>query len=278
MEFDFEKSGTVADINTVPEAYRSLYVETDGQDGNKVFTISDTAKGIVEAYVGTSKALNKARTDLKDANAESASRRVTKNSVLEFVNGLGVDGSVDEEDPLNTLKAHIDELTGKVKGGKDLKINLEKIKADHQRALDEAVAAKDQDVVVMRGTLERYLVDQSATEALAESKGSVQLLLPHVKAHTKVVQDGDDYVVRVVDAQGDFRSDGKGGFMSVKDLVAEMKTQETFGRAFESESSGGTGARPGSMQQRGTHRTDEPKSSTDKIAAGLKSGNYGRGQ
>lgn len=274
--FDFEQSSTVADLNTVPEEYRGLYVEADGDNGNKVFTISDTVKGLVTAYVGTNKALTKARGDLKNANEESASRRVTKKSVVEFANSLGIE-HVDEDTPLEALKAYVDDLVGQVKGGKELKINLDKIKGDHERALNEAVSAKEQELTLMRGTLERYLVDQSATAALASAKGSVDLLLPHVKAHTKVVRDGEDYVVRVVDAQGDFRTDGKGGMLTVAGLVAEMKTQEAFGRAFESEQKAGNGIPPGSTHQR-QHRQDEPKSSVDKISAGLSKGNYVRGR
>lgn len=275
MEFDFEKNGTVSDLNAVPEAYRGLYVEKDGEDG-KVYSIADTVKPLVDAYAGTNKALNEARGNLKKANEESASRRVTKKAVVDFAKELGIE-EVDESEPLGALKAHIDGLVEKVKGGQDIRINLDKIKQDHQKALAEAVASKDGEIAKKDAALTRYLVDQAATAALAQAKGSVELLLPHVKAHTKVVQDGDDYVVRVVDSAGDFRSNGKGGFMSVNDLVAEMKTQETFGRAFESEASGGTGAKPGSMHQR-QQREGEPKSSVDKISAGLAKGQHGRGR
>lgn len=275
MEFDFEKSGTVEDINTVPEAYRGLYVETDGEDG-KVFTIADSAKGIVEAYVGTNKALSEARTNLKTANAESASRRVTKKAVVDFAKELGIE-DVSDDEPLGSLKAHIDSLVDKVNGGEEIKINLDKIKREHEQRVAEVAQASEQKVVKMQGALERYLVDQAATAALASAKGSVDLLLPHVKSHTKVVQDGEDFVVRVVDSAGDFRSNGKGGFMTVGDLVAEMKTQETFGRAFESETPSGTGANPGSMSQRRPNDA-EPKSATDKISAGLTKGQYSKGR
>jgi hypothetical protein len=275
MEFDFDKNGQVADLNTVPEVYRGVYVESEGADGSKVYKVSDSVRGIVEAYSGTARALSKARTDLKAANDESAGRRVTKKAVMDFAKELGVE-DVSEDEPLSSLKGHIEELVKKVKGGKDIQINLDKIKADHDKRVAEVSAQSQEQVVKMQGALERYLVDQAATAALAEMKGSIQLLLPHVKAHTKVVQDGEEYVVRVVDAQGDFRSNGKGGFMTVKDLVAEMKTLDTFGRAFDSETAGGTGSPPGVMHQRRPGNEAEPKSSTDKIAAGLSKGNYSR--
>jgi hypothetical protein len=277
MEFDFSKHGTVDTLDTVPETYRGLYAEAAAEDGKKVFKISDAAKGIVEAYTGTNGALVKARGDLKAANEESASRRVTKKSVLELAKGLGIE-DVNEDEPIGSLKTFVDGLVEKVKGGADIKINLDKIKQDAEKRLAEAIEGERAKNVKMQGALERYLIDQQATSALAGAKGSVELLLPHVKAHTKVVADGEDYVVRVVDPQGDFRSDGKGGFMTVAGLVAEMKTQEAFGRAFESEKATGTGARPGSMERPVRRDPNADMSATDKIAAGLKKGSYGRGQ
>lgn len=270
--FDFAKNLTVADIATVPENYRGLYAEVE-ENGTKVFRISDTAKGIVEAYIGTNDALAKSRGDLSKANAESASRRVTKQGVLELLKSFGAEG-VSEDDPLESLKAHLEGLVSQVKNGKDIKINFDKIKADHARALSEAVATKDVENAKMKGALERYLVDQAATAALAAAKGSIQLLLPHVKEHAKVVQDGEDFVVRVVDQQGDFRVDGKGGFMSVADLVTEMKTQEGFNRAFESEAAPGSGAKPGSQNRVVTQRAEDSMSATDKISRGLQKGQY----
>lgn len=270
MEFDFTKNAEVSDLSTVPEPYQGIYVEDTGEDGNPVYRIADNAKPLVDAYTGTAKSLNETRNHLKEANAESAKRRVTGKALTEFMTDLGIE-EIDEENPINTLRGHIDDLVAKVEGGKDIKINMDKIKAEHDRRVQEVAENADQKVQKMQGALERYLVDQAATAALADAKGSVRLLLPHVKAHTRVVQDGEDYVVRVVDAQGDFRSDGKGGFMTVADLVTEMKTQEEFGRAFESATPGGNGAPPGGGGGR-MPRREEPKSSIDKISAGLQRG------
>lgn len=275
MEFDFEKHSTLPNLDAVPEGYRALYSEAD-VDGKKVFRISDQARGIVEAYVGTNKALTKSRADLKAANDESASRRVTKKAVVDMAKALGVE-EVDENEPLTALKGYVEGLAEKVRGGQEVKINLAKIQQDYDKRLGEANTLSEAKLTKMQGALERYLVDQAATAALAAAKGSVDLLLPHVKKHTKVVAEGDEYVVRVIDAQGDARSNGKGGFMNVNDLVAEMKTQAAFGRAFDSETPSGTGARPGSMQQRPS-KSDEPKDAISKISAGLAKGQYSKGR
>lgn len=94
-------------------------------------------------------------------------------------------------------------------------------------------------------TVEGLLVDAVATAALAEAKGSVELLLPHVKAHARVKEADGKFTVEVVDAAGNGRiADAKGSPMGIKDLVAEMRQSETFARAFEGEGHSGSGKQP----------------------------------
>jgi hypothetical protein len=63
--------------------------------------------------------------------------------------------------------------------------------------------------------------------------------------------------------------------MGVGGLVAEMKTQEKFGRAFESEAAKGAGTTPGSMN-RSTMRAgvqgEQSLTPTQKIGIGLRKG------
>ncbi len=232
MEFDFVANATVDSLDAVPENYRGLYAEKDGK-----FAITDVAKGIVEAYTGVNTALKTAEGVKKTANNEAAERRVALKAWDELTEGLGV-----EDKSAAGLQAHIAELVAKAKNGEEVKINLDKINKDAERRIGEVTVAKDKEIAAKDSALVRFLVDQAATQALAEVNGSVALLLPHVKAQTKVIQDGDDYVVRVVDTAGDVRPNGKGGFMSVKDVVVEMKESVEFGRAFESDGRTGSGA------------------------------------
>ncbi len=275
MSFDFETNNSVADIDTVPENYRGLYVEGQNDAGEKVFIISDVAKGLVADYIGTNKSLVQTRADKKAASDESASRRVTKKSVVDFVSNLGVEG-VDEEEPLAALTGYITDLTEQVKGGKQIKVDLDKIRAESKRLLDEAVAVEVAKTGKMQGALERYLVGQAASNAIADAKGSRELLLPIVKERVRVVQDGEDFVVRVVDVDGDFRSDGAGGWMGVAGLVAELKTSENYARAFESEAPAGTGIKPGAPTQK-TPRQTSDLTPAQKIAQGLSKGQHRRG-
>lgn len=275
MPFNFEENANVTDINTVPENYRGLYEEGQNSEGAKVFKISGAAAGIVADYIGTNKSLVQSRADKKAASDESASRRVTAKSVIDFTRNLGID-DVDENEPLTSLTTFISDLTDQVKGGKQIKVDLDKIRNESKRLLSEAVAVEIAKTGKMQTSLERYLVGEAAGAAISDAKGSRELLLPIVKEQVRVIQDGDDFVVRVVDGDGDVRSDGAGGWMGIAALVAEMKTNERYARAFESETPAGTGTKPGSMTQKTVRQTTD-LTPAQKIASGLAKGQHIRG-
>jgi len=96
----------------------------------------------------------------------------------------------------------------------------------------------------MRSALERHLVDAAATAEIAAARGVPALLLPHVRAAAKVVEEGGDYVVRVVDAQGEPRVNQRGEYLSLSDLVGEMRQAAAFARAFEGSGTTGSGTPP----------------------------------
>jgi len=259
MKFDFPE--TVADGSTIPEEYKGLYTEANGS-----FTLSENVRGLAKAYVSTDTALERARADKTTASNESAQRRQALKAFEDAAAELGIDPG---DDLVTAYKTHFSDLADQVKGGKDMKVNLDKIREDHQKALAEAIGNKDKEVNMMQGTLERYLVDREAEEALKQAKArSLVVMLPHVKQHVKVVREGDEYIARVVDAQGDFRSNGKGGFMGIGDLVTELKANADFAPNFESESPGGTGTKPGTTNRTPPKQGDD-RNAVDKIAAGL---------
>lgn len=275
MEFDFEKNATVETIDTVPEQYRGLYTEITEGDNTGKFGVADHAKGIVKSYIGVNQSLLKARADKKTSSDESATRRIVTKQFEDMASEMGLD--VSEENVLaDVFSAHIAELTASVKGGKQIKIDLDKVKKEYETKQAEAIGVKDAEIVELRGDLHATKVSDVATAAITAAKGSVELLKPIVERACKVVKEDGRYVVRVVDAQGDFRSDGAGGWMGVKELVAELKASESYARAFDSETPGGSGSKPGSMKQTPGRQTPE-MTSTQKIAQGLKKGQHKHG-
>jgi len=273
MEFTFKENTTVADINGVPEKYRGLYAAGEGDNEGK-FTLIPAAAGVVADLLGNQETLSGVRNDKKKVTDENAERRLASKAIEEFALSVGLEAG--DDGMMAALKVFVDDLQGQIKGGKEIKINMEKVNAEADRRVATVTETKDGELAEMRAALSKHLISDAASRALAEHKGSIDLLLPHVLASCKMVRkDSGDYGVTVLDAQGDARLDSAGGFLGVGGLVAEMKTQEKFGRAFESEAVKGSGTTPGSMSRttvRPGMQGSENLSPTQKIAIGLKKG------
>lgn len=273
MEFDFEANGTVESIDTVPEKYRGLYAEGADDNAGK-HILSDAAKGLVADYLGVSKTLAGVRVDKKKVGDENAERRIATKAVDDFAASIGLD--VGDDGVVVALKTFVEDLQGQVKGGKEIKINLDKVQAEADKRVATVTETKDAELTDMRGALHKHLISDAASRALAEHKGSMDLLLPHVVNACKVVRNPDtgEYAVTVLDDEGASRFDSAGGLMGVAGLVAEMKTKEKFERAFDSEAKPGTGAKPGSMNRpvMKTGAGDRELSPTEKIRIGLQKG------
>ena len=219
MEFDFEKNSTVDDIAVVPEEYRGVYVK--GEDGK--YAIGDAYKAVVGAVVGFSKTV-------KNVRKENDTLRRGQVDLAPW-KGLGAVLNVDGDVTPEALKTAAESLIEKAKNGGEFKTNLAKMKEDMERAQATALAAKDTELTAMQTTLTKHMVTSAAVQAIAEEKGTPALLLPLISERARVVKDSDGaYVVRVFDDAGEARGDGKGGFMTVAQLVKEMKGSKELDR------------------------------------------------
>ena len=79
------------------------------------------------------------------------------------------------------------------------------------------LAKREESAKTLRAQLERHLVDAAAATALAAAEGNTELLMPHVKAKTKVIEENDEFVVRIVDAAGNPRVNATGEFLGSPD-------------------------------------------------------------
>lgn len=273
MEFTFKENATVDALESVPERYRGLYAAGEGDNEGK-FSLIAAAQGLVADHLSQTETLLGVRNDKKKVGDENAERRLASKAIEEFAQSVGLE--VGDEGHLAALTTFVDDLREQIKGGKEIKINMDKVNTEADRRIAAITESKDGELTEMRSALSRHLISDAASRALAEHKGSIDLLLPHVLAACKMVRkDNGDYSVTVLDAQGDARLDSAGGFMGVSGLVGEMKTQERFGRAFESEAGAGAGTKPGSMNRstvRSGQQDMENLSPTQKIAIGLKKG------
>jgi len=275
--FDFSKNKIVESLDAVPEQYRGVYVEeTEGENAGN-FVISPAASGIIADLTGAQSTIETLRNQKKDANDESASRRVALSEYNDLMEGLGLE---EDKRTVDGLRSHIDSMAAAAGNASELKNSLESVRKEmkdaHKAEVDAIIAKAEQKEGKLTGALNRALIGDAARQALAEAKGSAELLMPHIQSVARIEESPEtgEYGVRVIGADGETRFNGSGQPMSVSDLVGEMKTNESFARAFESESPSGSGAPAGAGRRSSAPaRSDgSEKTANQKITAGLDSG------
>lgn len=219
----------VETIDAVPEAMRGLYAENDGKFILQVEPVDGFA---LEDVSGLKSTLGK----------EMTRRKALEKDVLKFKD-------IDPDKAREAL-AKLEEL-GNIDPTKEAdKIANTKFEAAKAQLLERhngELQTRDGKIGKLTKTVENLLIDQAATAALADAKGSVDLLLPHVQRHTRVRENDDGtFAVEVVDKAGNARiGNGKGDPMTIKELVQEMRQSDAFGRAFEGSGQSGGGTPPG---------------------------------
>lgn len=215
-------------LDGVPEALRPAYREADGKF---VLNVKQKDGWALEDVSGLKTALGKERTA-----RETLERQVVKFKDL-------------DPDKAREALAKLEEIAQIDPAKEADKIANTKFEAAKAQLLEKhggEISSRDERIAHLTKTVESLLIDQAATAALAEAKGSVELLLPHVRAHTRVKEADGKFTVEVVDKDGNVKiADAKGAPMDIKGLVAEMRQSETFGRAFEASGQSGSGKQPG---------------------------------
>lgn len=215
---------TKAEYDSLDEGIRGLYEEKDGSYQLAVDGIEDTS-GLKSAL----QAERKARSDFEKMAKQYQGLGMTPEEITELVKAR------EEAE----------------RGNLEKKGEWDKLKAQLLESHKKEITAREEAVQKMKSTLESYLVDASATEAIASAKGIPQLLLPHVKSAVKVVEEEGKYHVRVVDKDGSPRMNSKGEYIGIKDLVTEMRESDVFARAFEGNGTSGSGAPSGGTFRKG---------------------------
>lgn len=271
MEWDFVANTAVDTPEIIPEAYKGLYVE---DKANNKWVLADSVKPLAEAYTGTFKKLTEANKQKTSDNQKDAARRHVIKSIAEVLKETGVE--VDENnlaDIPTAIKSKFTEFLESQKNGKAITLDLEKVRGDFDKRVADVTAKAQQTVATMEGSLAKYLVQSEASKALAEEKvvsGGVDLLMPHIKGKTKIVKDETtgDYSVVVLDETGNARIGSNGNYMTITELVKEMK--KAYPSAFQSDKPAGSGKPPGSGNVGNISQPARAeKSSVEKIAAAL---------
>ena len=196
---------TVDKLDAIPEAQRVLYK----QDGDKFRLDLDG----YEDPTSLKSALDKERRAARDASRDVAAWKVL-GKTPEEIQAL-VDAQAEAERDKLSKAGEWDKLRGQMT-------------EQHQTELGK----REEAAKTLRVQLERHLVDAAAATSIAAAEGSPELLLPHVKSKVKVIEENGEFVVRVVDAAGNPRVNAKGEFLSMKDLVDEMRQNPIYAPCF----------------------------------------------
>jgi polyhydroxyalkanoate synthesis regulator phasin len=214
-------------LDEVPEALREEYTEADGRYILDVEAVDGFA---LEDVKGLKNALSRQQADAKRFKDQ--------------LKAFG-DMSPDEAKKAAERLAELEELTNskgdveaRIKDG--IKNREDQLVTKYKKELDE----KDSRISHLTGKLEGALVDSRAAEAIREAKGSVELLLPHVKRYVRMNEVDGQFVAQVVDDQDNPRISLKSNStdpMSIQELVKEMSGKDTYAPAFAGSGASGGG-------------------------------------
>lgn len=224
-------------FDELSETEQAHYVERDGKFYLEVTTVDGVAledvKGLkttIETLRGNERKLTKtletAQVKYKDIDPEEARNAIKKYDEVKNWDGNTKIAEAVEASKRELVKAHKKEVE-----------TLEEDLADTQTQLTDAI------------------VNTKIVEALQKEEGSVELLLPHVKKHVRMVKNSaGKWMPEVINDANEPRvGDSEGNPMTITQYIQEMKTQKTFAAAFpgaNSTGSGGSGSSEGGTQQK----------------------------
>jgi len=252
-----ELQATLPTLDGIDEAIAGFY--TEQEDGTFLLSVVGTGGFELENTAALKSALGKER-----ANAAAS------NKALKAYEGI---------DAIEAREA-LEKMT-------------EVANFDPDKRVEEAIAAREKQLIKQHdmalsslkeensnlvSNLEQNLITSSATKAIAESEGSVDLLLPHVLNQTRMRRtENGSFIAEVVDNTGNPRiGDTQGNPMTIPQLVDEMKSSDSFARAFNSSGATGSGATNNTASSTGTGRgrsvsrfdQEALNNSIEKIASG----------
>jgi hypothetical protein len=203
----------------IPESFRDAYVEKDGK-----WVVPESGGKYTEADLS----------GLKTKNEELLGKLRTAGDRLSIL------GDRTPEQIKADLELAKQARESKARAEGDFESLKKQLVEQHTTELN-ATTGKLQ---VVEGKLYDVLATREIEAALTEAGGSATLMLPHIKPFVKVVEDGGDFVARVVDAKGEPRiADSKGTPMTIPQLVEVFKADKQYATAFAASDASGGGAR-----------------------------------
>lgn len=226
-----------AELDALPEADRDSYEEQS--DGSYVLATEPVDGYVLENVDGLRSALS----------SERAAKKAAEERARAF-EGL---------DPKETrsLKKKLDEMQADYTPGEKV---AELLNSRERQIRDEMKAALDaaaQTNGSYEKEIERLLIESEATRILAgkdgKPVGSAKLLMPHIKAATRVEKANGKFVRKVIGEDGNplvTRRTGQHGDMDLEEFVLDvMRKDPELGKSFYGAPASGSGSgQPGNQQ------------------------------
>ncbi len=259
MPFFFSENNTVDDISKVPESYRGMY-----QQQGEQHVLQDAFKPAA-------------------VNIDSLARRVGNQE--EALSRLGTERDqlrayrVDGFDTGEAMQAELTRLrqveTGAGKGAKA----LDEARTEWQREHQQIVAAKDERIGELEGTIMR---NQKAGDIAAAMTRFPHKVLPEwaevvdnlmgqrVQVARVTVEGQEQFVTRVMKADGSgVAVDEAMNPLGLDGLLRELHGHKTYGNCFAGEPKRGGGVHPSHIPGSPPPGAPQHRSSHQKIATGL---------
>jgi hypothetical protein len=214
------------DHGGLSEELQAEYQPMEGRDGFFVLDVASVDGFALEDVAGLKSAVQKERQNVKEAQ-----KRLDAFGELDPVAAkaaLKRAAEMENWKPDEKLQAQIEERE-------------RKLIAKHESEL----AAANDTAEGLRKSLHTEIVESRAKSAIADAKGDIDLLLPHVLSVTKLAEDNGRMSPRIIDPKdGTERLTGKSGsmdHMTIEEFVGgDLK--ERFPNAYEGTRAGGSGA------------------------------------
>jgi len=253
MTFIFGQNETVTNLDGVDENLRPFYTANEAEDG---FVIKPDLVEVSKAWDG----INNANVAIRKENKGLSGKKVDLSGLSEY-------GTTPAE-ILEAFKGRTKELSDAL-DKKEGHVNPEKIRVEmkktHKAEMDVANKRADSYKTQLYDTL----VKNVAMAAINEHKGNAKLLLGFVENQVEMKDIDGKLEPHVMDEDGDRKMGGAGSYMTVAELVKNMKGDKTFAALFDSEVNTGSGPPSNRSPQGGPAAKGDKISSGDRIQRAL---------
>lgn len=253
MTFKFSENETVTDIEAVDENLRGFYVKNEETEE---YVIQEGLKGAAAAWDG----INGANANIRKENKTLKGGKVDLSGLSEY----GSTPAEILESFTNRTKEMSDALDKK-----EGYVNPEKIRVEMKKAHTAEMEAANKRADSYKSQLYNTLVTNEAMKAINEHKGNAELLLGFVTKQV-VMKDIDGRLEpHVIDDDGDRRMGGAGSYMTVAELVKNMKGEKKFAALFDANVNNGSGPPNDRHNQGGPRPKGAKRSPADKLQDAL---------